>query len=42
MVLVDLTPGRLSWPEGLVFLVLVYAAWRAVKDLVEWYRGEDG
>ncbi len=40
MVLVDDSPGRLSWPEALVFLVLVYAAWQAVRELLEWYRKE--
>jgi|GEM_PF-3020983 len=42
MVLVDHTPGRLDWPEGLVFLILIYAAWRSVKDLLAWLRYLEG
>ncbi len=42
MVLSDETPGWLGWQEALILPVLLFAAWRAVKDLLEWYREEGG
>ncbi len=42
MVLSDETPGWLGWQEALILPVLIFAAWRAVKDLLEWYRQIEG
>lgn len=38
IVLTDDTPGYVGWQEAVITPVVIFAGWRAAKDLMEWYR----
>ncbi len=38
IVLTDETPGYVGWQEALITPVILFAGWRAMKELWEWYR----
>lgn len=42
IVLTDDTPGRVGWQEAVITPIVIFAGWRAMKDLIEWYRQMEG
>ncbi len=42
IVLTDDTPGWVGWQEAVITPVVIFAGWRAMKDLMEWYRQVSG
>ncbi|BCX89236.1 hypothetical protein MIN45_P1606 [Methylomarinovum tepidoasis] len=42
IVLTDDTPGWVGWQEALITPVVIFAGWRAMKDLLEWCRQMTG
>ncbi len=42
IVLTDETPGWVGWQEAVITPVVIFAGWRAAKDLIEWYRETEG
>lgn len=42
IVLTDDTPGWVGWQEAAITPIVIFAAWRATKDLMEWYRRMEG